>query len=523
MDTDKLKSFEDLKNLKPYDIHKIDGERVKKCNIKGKVSFNYACSPVDDEHIDVFKRIVNEAKVFEKFDDLLSGKRVNISENRAVLHHLLRGNPKGFKVTLDGEDKEEFYKNECRKIFEFADSVREGTIKGSTGKRINTVVQIGIGGSDLGPRAMCIALSSYARANKIDTITPKFISNVDPEDAISVMSEVDPETTLFILVSKSGTTLETLQNKTIVDALSKMKATSADFNFKKHLLAVTSATSPLAKSNDVLKAFYMDDYIGGRYSSTSGVGLLVMSIAYGSVSAKDFLNGAKEGDENAVETDIYKNRALLDALIGIYERNVLGYPSLAILPYSEAMKRFAAHLEQLDMESNGKSVNLNYERVNYKTGPVIFGESGTSSQHSFYQHLHQGTDITPLEFIAFNSNSAISDDNKSKALLEDSHEKLIANVIAQMVAFAKGFENTNLNKNFDGGRPSSLIYASSLTPFTLGAILSHFENKVMFQGFIWNINSFDQEGVQLGKKLALSILDGSTKDTSLLAFKSILS
>ena len=336
----------------------------------------------------------------------------------------------------------------------------------------------------------------------------KFISNVDPDDAAAVLNSIDVSRSLFIVVSKSGTTLETLTNEAFVkDALTK-----AGLNPANHMLAVTSETSPLAKSDDYLEAFFMDDYIGGRYSSVSGVGGAILSLAFGPEVFAQLLDGAAEEDKLAANKNIFQNPDMLDALIGIYERNVQGYPATAVLPYSQALSRFPAHLQQLDMESNGKSVNRFGEPVDYVTGPVIFGEPGTNGQHSFYQLLHQGTDIVPLQFIGFKNNQMGTD-----VVIQDStsQQKLCANVAAQIVAFACGKADDDRNKNFEGGRPSSIIIGEELNPKTLGALLAHFENKVMFQGFLWNINSFDQEGVQLGKVLAKRVLahdtDGALK------------
>ncbi len=336
----------------------------------------------------------------------------------------------------------------------------------------------------------------------------KFISNVDPDDAAAVLNSIDVAHSLFVLVSKSGTTLETLTNESFVkDALTK-----AGLNPSRHMVAVTSETSPLAKSDDYLAAFFMDDYIGGRYSSSSAVGGVVLSLAFGPEVFAQFLEGAAKEDKLSKNKDIFKNPAMLDALIGVYERNVLDYPSTAVLPYSQALSRFPAHLQQLDMESNGKSVNRFGEPVDYQTGPVIFGEPGTNGQHSFYQLLHQGTSIVPLQFIGFRD-SQIGTDVVIQG--STSQQKLCANVAAQIVAFACGKQDENRNKNFAGGRPSSIIIGDQLNPRTLGALLSHFENKVMFQGFVWNVNSFDQEGVQLGKVLAKKVLahetDGALK------------
>jgi glucose-6-phosphate isomerase len=342
----------------------------------------------------------------------------------------------------------------------------------------------------------------------------KFISNVDPDDAAGVLNTIDVAHSLFVLVSKSGTTLETLTNESFVkDALQ-----NAGLDASKHMIAVTSETSPLAKNEGYLAAFFMDDYIGGRYSSTSAVGGAVLSLAFGPEVFAMFLEGAAAEDKLATNKDIYKNPAMLDALIGVYERNILGYRSTAVLPYSQALSRFPAHLQQLDMESNGKSVNRYGEPVNYVTGPVIFGEPGTNGQHSFYQLLHQGTDIIPLQFVGFKNNQAGMD-----VLIQGStsQQKLCANVVAQIVAFACGKADDNRNKHFEGGRPSSIIIGEQLTPQALGALLAHFENKVMFQGFVWNLNSFDQEGVQLGKVLAGKVLAHNT-DGALKVYSELL-
>ena len=351
---------------------------------------------------------------------------------------------------------------------------------------------------------MYLALENWAKKNDKFKMEARFISNVDPDDAAAVLNSIDVAHSIFVLVSKSGTTLETLTNESFVkDALK-----NAGLDASKHMIAVTSETSPLAKSDDYLAAFFMDDYIGGRYSSTSAVGGAVLSLAFGPEVFAEFLEGAAEEDKLAKNEDVMQNPAMLDALIGVYERNILGYPSTAVLPYSQALSRFPAHLQQLDMESNGKSVNRFGDPVNYVTGPVIFGEPGTNGQHSFYQLLHQGTDIVPLQFIGYRNNQMGTD-----VVIQDStsQQKLCANVAAQIVAFACGKSDENSNKNFEGGRPSSIIIGDQVNPASLGALLAHFENKVMFQGFLWNLNSFDQEGVQLGKVLAKRVLAHETR------------
>jgi len=510
-DSNEYKSVDKmLKASKKIDLTELmageaGAERVKKYSVAmaAGMSFNYAAKAVDDEILEMLKDIAEEAELTEKFKELYNGAVINTGEKRLVLHQLTRGQL-GDKVVADGVDKREFYLGEQKKVEEFANKVHSGEIANAKGEKFTTVVQIGIGGSDLGPRAMYLALENWAKKNDTFKMEAKFISNVDPDDASAVLNSIDVAHSLFILVSKSGTTLETLTNESFVkDALAK-----AGLDASKHMIAVTSETSPLAKSADYLAAFFMDDYIGGRFSSTSSVGGAVLSLAFGPEVFARFLQGANEEDKLAMNENIFENPAMLDALIGVYERNVLGYGSTAVLPYSQALSRFPAHLQQMDMESNGKSVNRFGKPVSYQTGPMIFGEPGTNGQHSFYQLLHQGTDIIPIQFIGFR-NSQIGNDVDIQG--STSQQKLCANVAAQIVAFACGKKDENKNKNFAGNRPSSIIIGDSLTPEALGALLSHFENKVMFQGFTWNVNSFDQEGVQLGKVLAKKVLAHETE------------
>ena len=477
------------------------------------LSYNYAAKMVDDEVLCALKALAEETQLSAKYEALYNGEVINTGEKRLVLHQLTRGQL-GSDVIADGVNKREFYVAQQKKVAEFARRVHQGEITNAKGESFTTVVQIGIGGSDLGPRAMYLALENWAKQNGTFHMDARFISNVDPDDAASVLKSIDVSRSLFVLVSKSGTTLETLTNESFVkDALR-----NAGLDPAKHMIAVTSETSPLASSSDYLAAFFMDDYIGGRYSSTSCVGGAVLSLAFGPEVFERFLNGAAEEDALAKNPDPLQNPDMLDALIGIYERNVQGYPSTAVLPYSQALSRFPAHLQQLDMESNGKSVNRFGEKVDYVTGPVIFGEPGTNGQHSFYQLLHQGTDIVPLQFVGFRSNQAGMD-----VVIQDStsQQKLCANVAAQIMAFACGKSDPNPNKSFSGGRPSSIIVGDQLAPEALGALLAHFENKVMFQGFVWNLNSFDQEGVQLGKVLAKRVLAHDT-DGALRAYSDLL-
>ena len=479
-------------------------DRVKKYSVKMAegLNYNYAAKEINDDILKIMQELADEAELTDKFAELYNGAVINTGEKRLVLHQLTRGQL-GEDVVAEGVNKRDFYVKQQKNIADFARRVHTGEIANAKGEKFTTVVQIGIGGSDLGPRAMYIALENWAKKNNTFKMEAKFISNVDPDDAAAVLNSIDVEHSLFILVSKSGTTLETLTNESFVkDALSKK-----GLDASKHMIAVTSETSPLAKSSDYLAAFFMDDYIGGRFSSCSAVGGAVLSLAFGPEVFAAFLDGAAAEDKLATNKSISENPAMLDALIGVYERNVLGYTATAVLPYSQALSRFPAHLQQADMESNGKSVNRFGEPVNYVTGPLIFGEPGTNGQHSFYQLLHQGTDIIPIQFIGFkNSQCGVDVDIQGSS----SQQKLCANVAAQIMAFACGKKDENNNKNFAGGRPSSIIYGESLTPAALGALLSHFENKIMFQGFLWNVNSFDQEGVQLGKVLAKKVLAHET-------------
>lgn len=507
---DSLDAYETIADVDRVNLAEVmsgtnGADRVKSYSVPmaAGLAYNYAAKQVDENVLSALENLAEEAQLVEKYKALYNGEMINTGEKRLVLHQLTRGQL-GAPVMADGVDKRAFYVEQQEKIAEFANKVHNGEITNAAGEKFTTVVQIGIGGSDLGPRAMYLALENWAKKNDMFKMEAKFISNVDPDDAAAVLNSIDVAHSIFVLVSKSGTTLETLTNESFVkDALK-----NAGLDASKHMIAVTSETSPLAKSDDYLAAFFMDDYIGGRFSSTSAVGGAVLSLAFGPEVFAQFLEGAAEEDKLSMNEDLLQNPEMLDALIGVYERNVLGYPATAVLPYSQALSRFPAHLQQLDMESNGKSVNRFGEPVDYVTGPMIFGEPGTNGQHSFYQLLHQGTDIVPLQFVGF-KNSQIGTD----VVIEEStsQQKLCANVVAQIVAFACGKKDENRNKNFEGGRPSSIIIGEQLDPKSLGALLAHFENKIMFQGFVWNVNSFDQEGVQLGKVLAKRVLAHDTE------------
>ena len=520
-DFNKTAAYSELGKIAPLFANfnfseKLNEGRVEKCRcaMAGGLEYSWAAKAADDSVIGKLQALGDEQELIAKYKALLDGEIMNTGEKRRVLHHLSRGEL-GKPVIDNGKNIGDFYRAELARFSDFSDKVRSGSICGSRGKPFSTVIQIGIGGSDLGPRALYIALENWAAAEGKKTLEARFISNVDPDDASAVCASAPLEETLFILVSKSGTTQETLSNELFV----KDKLAAAGLDSSRHMIAVTSETSPLARNPAYLDSFYIDDFIGGRYSSSSAVGGCVLSLAFGPEVFKEFLAGAADADRLALEPDILKNAALLDALLGVWERNFLSFPYTAVLPYSQALSRFPAHLQQLDMESNGKRVNRFGEAVAYSTGPVVFGEPGTNGQHSFYQLLHQGTDKTPLQFIGF-FNSQRGDD----VIVDNSNSqtKLKANLAAQIVAFAKGQGSEDKNREFPGGRPSSLIYGKKLTPAALGSLLAHFENKVMFQGFVWNINSFDQEGVQLGKILTKKVLSGKSGDSALDAYSRLL-
>lgn len=504
------KTYKELNNQKPVDLKKeLTVERISQfeSSAGADLRFNYGCSAVNESIISQLQECADEQQIIEKYKALLAGERINTGEDRKVLHQLSRGECAG-TVEENGKNLGQFYKDQLERFSNFAKAVHSGEIKGSTGKPFTQAVQIGIGGSDLGPRAMYLALKGYAAAQGDENMQASFISNVDPDDANDVLANMDFETTLFILVSKSGTTQETLTNQAfVIEKIKQAKITGMDPAL--HMIAVTSETSPLAASKEYMDSFYIDDYIGGRYSSCSAVGGVVLSLAFTPEIFKEFLEGAHQADMAALNPDINENAALMDAMIGVFQR-LHNLPSTAVLPYSQALSRFPAHLQQMDMESNGKSINRDKGEIDYLTGPAIFGEPGTNGQHSFYQLLHQGTDTIPLQFIGFKESQRGFD-----LSIEDStsQKKLNANLTAQIIAFALGQDHENLNKRFAGNRYSTLLIAEKLTPAVLGALLAHFENKVMFQGFVWNVNSFDQEGVQLGKLLTKQVLEGDMPDT----------
>jgi glucose-6-phosphate isomerase len=422
------------------------------------------------------------------------------SENRQVLHTACRDI---FTKSPACEFATKQAQAELDKLKIFLDELEQGKISNAEGKPFHTLIHVGIGGSDLGPRSIYEALRAYAVPNR----SVHFISNVDPDDSARILAEVDLSRCLVLVVSKSGTTLETLTNENIV----RKALADAGLDPGKHCLSVTGESSPMDNPDRYLRSFYVYDYIGGRYSSTSMVGAVMLGFGIGYENLLVFLEGANSMDSAAGEKNIRNNAALLAALLGIWNHNFLEMSTVAVLPYSQALHRFPAHLQQCDMESNGKSVQRNGETVQLKSGPIVWGEPGTNGQHAFYQLLHQGTERVAVEFIGFRESQRGQD-----LIIQErsSQQKLLANLLAQSMALAIGKDDENPNKRFSGNRANLILLAEKLTPETMGALLALYEAKIVFQGFCWNINSFDQEGVQLGKKLATELLCALGKNRS---------
>ena len=502
------KIFQKLAGLaaKPYDLTAVqalqaDGRLTRFVCRSDLWQLHYGTERIDAQVLRGLQELADELNLVEQFKSMRRGAVMNriegfASENRRVLHTAVRdifnAHPVEPKATSEA-------RRELEKLRTFLEDLEACKLVNKHGKPFDTMIHIGIGGSDLGPRSVYEALKPFSMPNR----KVRFIANVDPDDAAQVLSEVNLATTLVNIVSKSGTTLETLTNEQYVrEALEK-----AGLNPSHHCIAVTGEKSPLDSPERYLRSFYMFDYIGGRYSSTSMVGAVMLGFCIGFPKLLEFLQGAFISDSEAEEKNIQKNIPLLLALLGIWNHNFLGYPTLAILPYSQALHRFPAHLQQCDMESNGKSVDRTGAWVSTKTGPIIWGEPGTNGQHAFYQLLHQGTEIVPVEFIGFRHSQYGMDTVVDGST---SQQKLLANLFAQMVAMAVGQSSDNPNKSFPGNRPSCLLIAERLTPKVMGALLALYEAKIAFQGFAWNINSFDQEGVQLGKALATGFLRAMT-------------
>ncbi|UCD66857.1 MAG: glucose-6-phosphate isomerase [Deltaproteobacteria bacterium] len=501
---EELPVYEKLMKLarNPFDLTDpgaISPDRISKFKASAAgFDLLYSTQCVDDAVINGLQQLADQSGAVDQFMEMKRGAVMNKiagyeSENRQVLHTACRDI---FSDSPYSTEATQQAKQQLEKLQEFFNELNKGEVTNDQGEAFTDYVNIGIGGSDLGPRAIYLALSVYAHENR----KVHFISNVDPDDTAAVLKNLDLSRTLVGVVSKSGSTLETLTNEAMVRAAYN----KAGLDPRSHFIAITGQGSPMDNPDKYLRSFHMYDYIGGRYSATSMVGAVMLGFGLGYEAFIEILRGANDMDRAAEERDIRKNPPLLLALLGMWNHNFLGYETVAVLPYSQALLRFPAHLQQCDMESNGKSVTRDGEKVQFSTGPIVWGEPGTNGQHAFYQLLHQGTTIVPAEFIGFRQSQHEMDQEIKGST---SQQKLVANMLAQALALAAGQKDENPNRFFTGNRPSSILLAEKLTPYSMGALLALYEAKIVMQGFIWNINSFDQEGVQLGKVLANRFLE----------------
>ena len=466
---------------------------------------DYSKHRVTDESLALLTQLAVECGLRGKIDAMFSGAKINVTENRSVLHVALRA-PRGASIIVDGTNVVNEVHAVLDRMAAFCNEVRSGRWRGHTGKPIRNVVNIGIGGSDLGPVMAYEALRHYSARE----LTFRFVSNIDGTDFAEATRDLDPAETLFIVCSKTFTTLETLTNaqsaRTWCLAALHDKAAIA-----KHFVAVSTNAAGVADFGiDTANMFGFWDWVGGRYSMTSAVGLSTM-LAIGPEAFREMLAGFHAIDEHFRTAPFEKNLPVLMALLTVWYRNFFGVATTAVLPYDQYLKRFPAYLQQLTMESTGKHVTGDGAQLSYETGPVLWGEPGTNGQHSFYQMIHQGTSIIPCDFIGF---------MKTLNPLGDHHDLLMANVFAQTEALAFGHAAPPhaTHKDFEGNRPTSTILAERLTPHTLGALTALYEHSVFTQGAIWDIDCFDQWGVELGKVLAKRIADdftGSTAATAL--------
>ncbi|ANG65814.1 glucose-6-phosphate isomerase [Chlamydia gallinacea] len=470
----------------------VSRERIENfsLSIEG-FTLSYATERVNEGILSALSDLASERGLHETMQAMQNGEVVNYidhfpSESRPALHTATRAWVRDLPLQGEAADIALRSKIEVQRLEKFLIKTRSS---------FTTLVQIGIGGSELGPKAMYTALLGCYPSDK----RVYFVSNIDPDNVAEVLQQIDCSKTLVVTVSKSGTTLETAVNEELISEYFEKQG----LKFRDHCIAVTCEGSPMDTTEKYLEVFHMWDSIGGRYSSTSMVGGVVLGFAFGIDVFIQFLHGAAAMDALALEPRMYKNLPMLSAMLGIWNRNFLRYPTAVVVPYATGLVHFPEHLQQCAMESNGKSVSQTGEKIGFPTSPILWGEVGTNSQHSFFQYLHQGSDIAPIEFIGFRKNQRGWD-----RVLEgsSSSQKLFANMIAQALALAKGKPHTNPNKTFPGNRPSSLLVADRLEPYTLGALLAFYEHKIVFQGFCWGINSFDQEGVVLGKELAQQIL-----------------
>ena len=476
------------------------GERFA-CEAVG-IYLDYSKNRITDETLQLLLELAESSGLRERIDAMFGGEKINVTENRAVLHVALRA-PKDQSIIVDGENLVPEVHFVLDKMADFSNRVRSGAWTGYTGKRMRNIINIGIGGSDLGPFMAYEALKYYSDRD----LTVRFVSNVDGNDFAEATRDLDPAETLFIVCSKTFTTLETLTNarsarEWCVQALGNEQAVA------RHFVAVSTNTEEVAKFGiDTTNMFEFWDWVGGRYSYDSAIGLSLM-IAIGPEQFHEMLGGFHAMDEHFRTTPFERNLPVLLGLIGIWYNNFFGAETVAILPYDQYLGRLTPYFQQLDMESDGKHVDLEGRRVDYQTGPIIWGQPGTNGQHAFYQLIHQGTKLIPCDFIGF---------CQPLNPLPPHHDLLMANLFAQTEALAFGKTAEEVvadgvtafqvpHRTFEGNRPTNTILATRLTPETLGKLIALYEHKVFVQGTIWNINSFDQWGVELGKVLANRIV-----------------
>ena len=464
---------------------------------------DYSKNRVTDETMLLLVKLAEEAGLKQRIDAMFSGEKINVTEKRAVLHTALRA-PRGASILVDGQNVVPGVHEVLDKMTAFANRVRTGEWKGHTGKRIKNVVNVGIGGSDLGPVMAYEALRHYSDRS----MTFRFVSNVDGTDFAEAVQDLEPAETLFIISSKTFTTLETMTNAHTARDWSLLGLGGDQAAVAKHFVAVSTNAAEVSKFGiDIANMFGFWDWVGGRYSMDSAIGLSTM-LAIGTENFQAMLHGFHAMDEHFRTAPFDRNLPVLMGLLGIWYANFFGAQTVAVLPYEQYLKRFPAYLQQLTMESNGKHVTLDGKQVTYATGPVYWGEPGTNGQHSFYQLIHQGTNLIPCDFIAFSQTL-----NK----LGRHHDMLIANVFAQTEALAFGKTAEQVKEEgtaawlvphrvFEGNRPSNTILIDKLTPEVLGKLVALYEHSVFTQGSIWQINSFDQWGVELGKALAQRIV-----------------
>jgi len=472
-----------------------DPDRLASFSITGGgVFFDFSRQRVDRPTMSLLYRLAEKASLLDRFQKMAAGAKVNITEKRAALHTAAR-NLGESPVYVDGEDIMPPIRRVRTEIASFVRRVHNGELVGSTGKRFAHVVVIGIGGSYLGTEFVATALRAYADKG----IQLHFLANVDIHNFGQIVDAVDPAATLWIVISKSYTTAETMANAGQVAAFLK----SAGLEPSRHMVAVTSKGSPGDRSDtDLLQSFHMFDFIGGRYSVTSAVGGLPLSLYLGYDRFEAFLQGAEDMDRHTLQAPLQTNLPLTAALIDVWNNNFLGYDARAIIPYAAPLCKLAPHVQQLNMESNGKSVDIHGQPVKESTGVIIFGEPGTNAQHSFFQLAHQGRPF-PIDFIGVLRPQYTAYDHLSLGVTN--HQELWANLLSQPMALALGRDHDDPARRFAGNRPSSTLLLEDLGPENIGRLLSFFEARTVLEGFLWDINPFDQYGVELGKALAKDI------------------